>query len=164
MSCLLGGPESTSIGSRCRVCREAMNQPALGRCVVFSGRSWINSSFFTPGFYWKVGFSVPENTRHWTHVVLMLGQLGWWWPDIKTTMAECLVFFRVITHTSLWICLAWWTDRWRNDRKIVIWSLIEKRTLILTLAYDIRKAYNCKIANACNFRRAILFCESQLSL
>ena len=116
VSCLLGGPESTSIGSRCRVWWEALNQPALGRSVVFAGRpwtsigswcrvSWINGSFFTPGFYWKVGISVSENTRHWVNVVLMLGQLHGWWPNIKTTLTQCLVFYIVTTLISRWISL-----------------------------------------------------------
>ena len=34
----------------------------------------------------------PANTRRWTNVVLMLAQRLRRWPDIKATLAQCLVF------------------------------------------------------------------------
>ena len=45
--------------------------------------------------------SVPANTRRSPNVVLMSGQRRRWWPNIKTTLGERLVFagLAICCHT-----------------------------------------------------------------
>ena len=49
----------------------------------------------------------PPNPRHWSDVVLMLGHRRRRWPNIKPTLAQCLMFCWVV----VWSSSGWWTNK-----------------------------------------------------
>ena len=105
VSCLLGGPESTSIGSRCRVCRDALNQPALGRGVVFAGRPWIN--------------------QHWVEVSCLLGG-----PESTSIGSRCRVCWEALNKPALGRCVGGPESIRRFLHQVFIerWAFLSQRT------------------------------------